>query len=153
MVKIFILLVMVVAVAMAKKVSLDLVPGKSLGEVTLGDSRTDLLAKGFTADPDRASLEFTYLLKQPLLVLLKDDKVFEICLLDFPKHLKVLRYRGKDFPRSAQLETVSDFIGACEEQVVGSGGVIRRCGKGGVELATRYPSSTVESLCVKNPRS
>jgi hypothetical protein len=153
MAKILFLLMAVVAVAKSEKKFLELVPGKSLGEVSIGEAKADLLRKGFAVDDSRWSEEYTYLLKQPVLVLLKGDKVAEICLMDVPKHLSRLRYKGKDFPRTAKLDTVSGFIGDCAEPVVGSGGIIRRCARGQVELATRFPSGEVENLCVKSPGS
>ncbi len=128
---------------------LELIAGKSLGEVSLGETKTALLAKGFTVDSDRMSEDYTYLVKKPLLVLLKEEKAARICVLEVRKHLSALRFKGKKFPKSAKLEAISKFLGGCGQTQRGSGGLIRSCVDGGVELTTTLPSDDVDTLCVK----
>jgi hypothetical protein len=126
---------------------LELVPGKSLGEVSIGETSASLRAKGFTADTSRVSEDYTYLVKPPLLVLLKDDKVAQICIPEVKKHFSVLRYKGKKFPKAKNLKSISKFLGGCADTQTGTGGLKKFCADGHVELTTNFPSNDLGSLC------
>jgi hypothetical protein len=142
-------LFMVASLSASSKTLIHLVPGESLGEVAIGETKKSLIAKGFKVNPDRSSDSGEYFQKYPLLVLTKDDKVSRVFLLAPQKHFARLRYHGKQFPKDSQLKDIAKVLGGCSEVERGSGGLFQVCSGGRVELATCSPSDAICSLCVK----
>jgi hypothetical protein len=115
----------------------EVIPGKSLGDVKLGESFDDVMAKGFAKSNNGSPGEF--LRRGPLFVRFSKGKVAEISI-DGDKIARAT-LRGKPLPANGDPATMRKFLTACEPDVTGSGGILIDCENRGVELVySRDPS-------------
>ncbi len=124
-----------------KPIQID--PGKSLGEVSVGQTSSSLLKAGFVADKVRIEIpgSLSYLTKDQLLVRLEDDRVVQIWFVG--KDLSTLRYEGKSLPKATEPKAFAEFFKTCEPVVQGSGGKLLYCADRGVELSFPGPTGPV----------
>lgn len=107
--------------------------GKSLGEVSIGDTSEHLKKLNFAPDNSRDSMatSTTYMKKANVLVRLVGGKAVQIWINY--KDLKALRFNGKKLPNHNDPESFKKFFQGCKE-VQGSGGKSLYCENDGIEL-------------------
>ncbi len=111
--------------------TLQVVPGKSLGDVQIGDSSEILKKKNFVADNSRVTPETTYFMRKDFLVRLVKDRVVQIW---YEGDLKKLRVGDKSLPEKTDASSFRKFFKSCDPIVKGSGGEILYCENKGVEI-------------------
>ena len=112
----------------------ELVPGRSLGNVNIGDTRSKLLQDGFKSDNIRDSNHF--LKHDNLLVRLEQDQAVQIWFEG--NNLTVLSLRGKKLPKKKSAKSLKKFFRNCEPEVKGSGGFLIYCEDRGIELVFSF---------------
>jgi hypothetical protein len=117
---------------------LSIVPGKSLGSISIDEKRESLLNKCFA--PSGAHDPEMYLRKDDIVVKLDSNKVSEI-FFDSSSY-KNLRLRGKKFPKDTRAKAMRKFFKKCGPSVKSSGGTLIYCENRGIELSySSEPSS------------
>lgn len=112
---------------------INAVPGKSLGQVSIGESSAKLEKIGFKLDTSRASdPSVTYWIRGKHLARLKSDKVVEIWLNDVTS--KTLTINKKRLPKKLNFQSLKKVLSNCEEHE-GSGGQLVYCEGRGVEFS------------------
>ncbi len=112
---------------------MTVVPGKSLGGVSIGDSKADVIEKGFASDQDRDPEQ--YFAKGLFLVRIEGHRVNQIW---FNGNAQNLYLREKKFPKSKDLKVLRSFFKNCESEILGSGGKLVYCENRGVELVFSF---------------
>ena len=150
------LLVVLLLAAAPEKKCLDLVPGASLGPVTLGMTRAEAtrLKIGIGIQPLPPAADPLNVKGEPRALLNAAGTVEQIhhSLVDVPC---VSTGKGRTLPASARPEELAMMIGSCSPTEVLEGGNVIRCGgveiwwagwggKGGVELRVRDVASGVK---------
>ena len=123
-----------------------LVPGKSLGDISIGETRGSLVKKGFVLDEIRDTSK--YLKKENILVVLEDNRAVQIWFESM--NLSSLSLRGQKFPNINSPEVLRNFFKDCEPEYKGSGGILIYCENRGVELAYSF-SKALQGLSVVTP--
>ncbi len=113
--------------------------GKSLGDVSIGETFASLAKKGYLADNSRTLLpnSVSFMKKDDTFVRLKNDEVVQIWF----DNLDMIRFRGKKLPKSNTPQAFKKFFKGCEE-FQGSGGKLIYCESRGIELA--FPGASGE---------
>lgn len=131
----------------AKNPLIEIVPAKSFGDVSLGEAKESIMKKGYALDTDRQG---DYLVKEPLHVRIENNKAAEIWFENIHIPNKTLRYNGKPLPSKPTLKNLLAFFGDCDKPIKGTGGILYKCCKGGVQIATFYGSNQL-SFSVLQP--
>ena len=113
---------------------MSVIPGSGLGTVSIGETRSDLIAQGFVFDQVRDHDH--YLRKSLILVRLENNQAVQIW---YDGNIRNLRLRGKKFPAKTDSKTLASFFRGCEPGVRGSGGVLIYCENRGIELNYSFP--------------
>lgn len=125
----------------------ELVPGKSLGDVSLGEERASLLRKGFVPDQDYA--EGLYVIRDGMHVSLYGDKADLIWL---ERNLwKKIYFKGKSLGSLNSLIDAKKIFSSCEDPVQGSGGQMVYCENRGLRIDTSFPKNSVSGFSVVLP--
>lgn len=137
-----------------KITTFEIVPGKSIGPVFLGQTRAELKATGFYPDPDRTSQNDIdnpkYLSNENVIVLLDAEMVVQIWIKK--EKLNLVRFKGKMLPKKIQPTQIKSFFKNCTKEIKGSGGFLIYCQNNGIELAFSYHND-FQSLSVTNPEN
>lgn len=131
----FIACLLILAVEVQAGRQMEIVPGKALGDVKIGEASDALKKIGFVFDESRMS-QNSYMKRGNLLVRLANDKVAQIWLEE--RHLGSLRFKGKRLPAKDDIASFKEFFQGCEE-FLGSGGTLLYCEHRGIELS--FPGS------------
>lgn len=94
---------------------LELVPGKSLGDVSIGESDVSLKSKGF--ELDRSYAEPNYMRRGSILVRLENQKSIQIYFGDtdvLKADYERLRFEGKSLPKNLSFEKMKTFFKDCD---------------------------------------
>ncbi len=124
---------------------MSVIPGKSLGGVSIGDSKAVLIDKGFVSDQDRDPEQ--YFVKGLFLVRIEGSRVNQIW---FNGNAQNLYLRDKKFPQSKDLKILSSFFKNCESEILGSAGKIVYCENRGVELIFSFEGK-LQTLSIVTP--
>lgn len=109
--------------------NLSIVPGKSLGEVRIGQSKVELIQQNFKLEENRDPK--VYFKKNNLLVRLEDEKVVQIWFEG--QNLSELFFKDKSMPRKSDPQTLKKIFN-CEPKIEGTGGYLFFCENHGLEL-------------------
>lgn len=123
------------------------VPGKSLADVLIGDTRAVLAKKKFIIDESRTSSD-TYLKRSEFLVRLVQDHVVQIW---FDGDLSQIKFGTKSLPTKKDLVNLSKFFKNCSPIVKGSGGDLLYCENYGIEFSTSHMDKDKIALSVILP--
>lgn len=123
---------------------LKIIPGKSLGAVSLGENREKLIDEGF--GPDGATDPQEYLQMSGVLVRLKNDKVAQIYADS--KALKRIRFKGKKLPKDTTAKALKKFFQNCGKQIKTSAGILMYCEHHGIELTYHSMKGKLEGLAI-----
>lgn len=113
--------------------SIDIIPGKSIGELHLGMSK-DQLPPGVSISVDTEETTAGEL--NGIRFLIKDDKIQDLWIEDFRKFKHQVRFKGKIIPPEVPLETLKNIFGGCQRAEV-KGGVFFTC-QTGVTISCDY---------------
>lgn len=125
----------------------ELVPGKSFGDVNLGEETSSLLRKGFVADKEYA--EGLYLIRGGLHVSLFAKKA-DLIWLERDLWGKVL-FKGKALPSLRSIQDAKKVFSSCEKPIQGSGGRMVYCENRGLRIDTSFPKDDVTGFSVVLP--
>lgn len=114
----------------SKAAKIPFVPGKSLDDISIGETTDSLRRKNFVTDNSR---EGNYLKRDDFLVRLNDDRVVQIW---YSGDLQNLRLGKRQLPSGKDLQTYAKFFNSCEQIIQGSGGQVLYCENRGVEITT-----------------
>ena len=128
-----------------KRLMLTVVPGKSLGGVSIGDSKAVIIEKGFVSDQDRDPEQ--YFVKGLFLVRIEGPRVNQIW---FNGNAQNLYLRDKKIPKSKDLKILRSFFKNCESEILGSAGKIVYCENRGVELIFSFEGK-LQGLSIVTP--
>jgi len=131
----------------AQLATINIVPGKSFGDVNIGEKRINLNKRGFVRDQARRSE--SYLRKGNFLLRMENDSVVQIWLDG--DSFENLRFEGKKFPSVLDLKTLKTYFKDCGPEIKSSGGTIVYCENKGVELTFSYFSPNPFGFSVINP--
>jgi len=121
----------------------EIVPGVSLGDVNIGETRESLIAKGFVEDKEFMESE-KYLVRDFVHVFIESNKAATIWLNEY--YRDKLRYKGQKI--SKNINEIKKTFSNCGEVEVGSGGKYFSCENDGVKFVTRFPSEDYISVSV-----
>lgn len=116
---------------------LEIVPGVSLGDVSIGDSDVSLKSKGFELDNNYATPD--YMVRGLMLVRLQDRKAIQIFFggnYTVASDYDRLVFNGKTFPRDQSMKSLQSFFSHCDTVVQGSGGELLYCENRKVRIST-----------------
>jgi hypothetical protein len=113
--------------------SVEIVPRKSLGGISLGESRLGLRERGASFDSSSGDHEFASL--DALRVHLIGGKVVDIWIENIRTFPGELTFRHRSVPRSGTWEELQKFFGDCVPEPLRLGGEFVRCTpEGGLNL-------------------
>jgi hypothetical protein len=103
--------------------TMNIIPGKSIGDLNIGATSVELAPLGYTLDKWRSSIDpsVTYYKKGSTLVRLKNDRVVQV----WPEYssYKRLLINGKRLPKKLGLKDLKKSLQNCEQHK-GSGGPV-----------------------------
>lgn len=106
-----------------------LIPGQSIGPVSLGMAKADVEALGYEVHPQYSGMTIPITAYYDL-----DGKAstIEISLVHSDKDVAVGELT---IPRTATVEQIRELLGDCKEPEVNTGGTIHSCRDGGMSIA------------------
>lgn len=123
----------------------EIIAGKSLGDVLIGETSESLKQKNFTENTGYALSE-SYLKRDGLNARLFGGKVAQAWV--DTEHLKKLRYLGKPLPSAGSSKTFRQFFSGCENSIKGSGGIMIYCENRGLRLEFSFDEKSFGGLSV-----
>jgi hypothetical protein len=121
---------------------IKIVSGRSLGVVSLGQSRQELIDLGF--GPDGAMDPISYLENDGLLVRMEDNKVAQVYV--DRSSFERLRFHGKKFPKNTTAKSLRKFFKGCGKIKKRPVGLLIYCEHAGIELTYSKDPSTQGQL-------
>ena len=115
---------------------LEIVPGKSIGEVRLGESVNELPKRAVVHAPGGELDGVRFLLDS-------DSKVEDIWIEDLRKFQRALSYGGKTIDKKATVAELEAIFGKCDRVPGVKGGIFYNCAAG-VALGTDFAAKTLQ---------
>ena len=116
--------------------AIEIVPGRSIGEVHLGTSLGDLPSRA-VVDPPGGQLDGVRF------VLDSDDKVEDIWIDDIRTFGRPISYGGKPIDSGATVQQLETRFGKCSRVEGVKGGIFYNCAAG-VSLATDFSGASLQ---------
>ncbi len=114
----------------------EIVPGRSIGEVRLGRKVDALPSQAVITRPSGVLNGIRFLIG-------KADTVEDVWIEDIRSFPHDLQFRGKSIPRNASMEDLHVLLGKCERVSGVKGGIFYNCAAG-VALGTDFSRKTLQ---------